>query len=105
MKRLRKGAEANSGAVAATIVGVANVEVVTPGVVAASLEETGKMVGVVATTTAVGVVTVVEAREERQVLVVAHRYDKGATRHEPTVSAVATREEAPEYDGTAHEGL
>ena len=90
---------------AAAIGGTATGEVVTPGMVAARLGETGKMVGVVATTTTAGVATVVEARGERRVLVVAHSAAKGATRPEPTGAAAAAREEAPEYGGTAHEGL
>ena len=80
-------------------------EVVTPGVVAARVGETGKMVGVVATTTAAVVATVVEAREERKVLVVAHSTAKGAIKPEPTGAAVAAREEAPGDGETAHEGL
>ena len=80
-------------------------EVVFPGVVAARLGEPGKMGGVVATTTAAGVATVVEAWEGRQVRVVAHSAAKGATRPEPTGAAVPAQEEAPEDGGTAHEGL
>ena len=104
-KRWREGAQPNSGAVAAAIRGTATVEVVAPGVVAARLGETGKMVRVVATTTAAEVATVVEAREERRVLAVAQSAAKGATRPEPTGAAAAAREEAPEDGGTAHEGL
>ena len=52
-----------------------------------------------------GAATVVDAWEERRVLVVAHGAAKGATRPEPTGAAAAAREEAPEYGGTAHEGL
>ena len=88
---LKKGAPPNSGVVAAAIGGTATVEVVTPGVEAARVGETGKMVGVVATTTAAGVARVVEAREERRVLVVAHSAAKGATRPEPTGAAGAER--------------
>ena len=62
------------------------------------------MVGVVATTTAAGVATLVEAREERRVLVVAQSAAKGATKPEPTGAAAEVREEAPEDGGTAHEG-
>ena len=80
-------------------------EVVVTGVVAARLGETGKMVGVVATTTAAGVATVVEARDERRVLVMAQSAAKRVTRHEPTGAAAAGREEALEDGGTAHEGL
>ena len=67
-------------------------EVGTPGEVAARVGETGKMVGVV------------EAREERRVLVVAHSAAKGATRPEPTGAAVAAREEAPDDGETANGG-
>ena len=63
------------------------------------------MVGVVATTTAVGVATVVEAREGLRVVVVGQNAAKGATRHEPTGAAAAAREEAPEDGGTAPKGL
>ena len=66
-------------------------EVVTPGGMAARLGETGKMMGVVATITAVGVATDVEAREERRVLVVAHSAAKEAPSPEPTGAAVAAR--------------
>ena len=63
------------------------------------------MLGVVATTTTAGVATVVEAWEERRVLVVAHSAAKGATRPEQTGAAVAAREEEQEDGETAHEGL
>ena len=63
------------------------------------------MVEVVATTTAAGVATGVEAREERRVLMVAHSAAKGVTKPEPTCAAAAAREETPEDGGTTHEGL
>ena len=80
-------------------------KVVTPRAVAARLGEPGEMVGMVATTTAAGVATMVEAREERRVLVVAYSAAKGATRFEPTGAAFAAWEEAPEDRGTVHEDL
>ena len=82
----------------------ATVEVVTPGVVAARVEETGKMVGVVATTTAAVMATVVKAREERRVLAVAHSAAKGETRPELTGAAVPARGESLDDSETAHEG-
>ena len=89
---------------AAAIGRTAIVEVVTPGVVAASVGETGIMVGVVATTTAAVMATVVEAREERRVLVVANSTAKGETRPELTRATVPAREVAPEDGETTHEG-
>ena len=80
-------------------------EVVTPTVVAARVEKAGKMVGVVTTTTIAGVAAVVEAREERRVLVVAHSGVQGATMPELTGAVVAARKEAPEDGKTAHEDL
>ena len=90
---------------AAAIGGTETVEVVAPGMVAARLRETGKMVRMVATTTAAGVATVVEAREARRVPVVAQSAAKGATRPEPTRAGAVAREDAPEDGETAHEGV
>ena len=101
----RDGAQPYSGAVAAATAGTTTVEVMAPGVVATRLGETGKMVGVAATTIAAAVATVAKAREQRRVLVVAQGAAKGANRPEPIGAAATAREEAPEDGGTAHEGL
>ena len=102
----REGSQPNNDAVTATTAGTPAVQGVASAVVAVRLGETGKMVGVVATTSAAGMETVVEAREKRRVLVVAQSADKGATKHKPTAAAAATaREEVPENGGTALKGI
>ena len=98
-----EGAQPNSGAVTAATAGTATVEEVAPGMVAARLGETGEMMGVMATTTAAGVATLVAAGASGHVM--AQSATKGEPRPDPTGAAAAARKQAREDRETAHEGL